>query len=77
MSHVIVLDDGTEEIPIDDGYSLHVNSEGWVWLDTEVACHDGICIGLGTDRRSALADARASLASALAAVDAELSRPGG
>lgn len=64
------LEDGTEEIETTAGYQLHIDGEGgWVWLDTEVAIHDGICLGVGSDRETALEDARKTLQSALAAVE--------
>lgn len=37
-----------------------------VWLDTEVADHDGLCIGLGDTRDAAVADAVKDLEARLA-----------
>lgn len=71
MTHEIkMLDDGIEEIETAAGQFVHVDGDGgWVWLDTEVQLHDGICVGVGSDRETALADAKASLQAALAAVE--------
>lgn len=43
-----------------------------VWLDTEVADFDGICLGCGTTREEALLDAKEELEAALDAVNREL-----
>lgn len=48
---------------------LHVEQDvdgTWVvWLDTDIDERDGICIGIGADRASALADAYTELSDRL------------
>ncbi len=45
---------------------FNTGGEFAVWLDTEVADHDGLCLALGATRDAAVADAVADLESRLA-----------
>jgi hypothetical protein len=50
------------------GHLLHVyrDEDGWaVWLNTEASDFDGLCIGLGTTRNTAVAEAVAALEAVL------------
>jgi hypothetical protein len=46
-----------------------------VWLDTEVAACDGLCIGHAATRDAAIADARDTLHGALTELDAAMVDP--
>jgi hypothetical protein len=59
-------------IDLSTGYGVHVcylHGSGWeVWLNTEVADFDGICLSAGETREAAIADARKVLAEVAAAL---------
>lgn len=61
--------DGGKEIEF-PAYHLHVTPEGHVWLNTEVANYDGLCIGFGDTPEASLANAVQTLERALECLQA-------
>lgn len=44
-------------IKVNDGFRLHLTVDGEVWLNTEVADFDGLCVGRGETAAAAIDDA--------------------
>ena len=60
--------------------TIHVfqESDGWeIWLDTDIAEHDGLCVGTGPTRTDALTDAVNELGEAWQYCQRELDKANG